>query len=46
MCEYFPEPKPLRGRIKVELCLSNYSTKADFKMQQLWIHQNFLKKLI
>ena len=29
--EYFPEPKSLEGRVKVELDLSNYATKADFK---------------
>ena len=32
MSEYFPEPKPLRGRVKVELDLSNYATKADLKI--------------
>ena len=31
MTEYFSEPKSLRGRVKVELDLSNYVTKADFK---------------
>ena len=31
MNEYFPEPKSLGGRLKVELDLSNYTTKADFK---------------
>ena len=31
MSEYFPEPKSLGGRVKVELDLSNYVTKADFK---------------
>ena len=31
MSEYFPEPKSLRGRVKVELDLSNYATKADLK---------------
>ena len=30
MSEYFPEPKPL-GKVKVELDLSNYATKTDFK---------------
>ena len=30
MSEYFPEPKPL-GKMKVELDLSNYATKTDFK---------------
>ena len=29
MSEYFPEPKSSRGRVKVELDLSNYATKAD-----------------
>ena len=31
MSEYFPEPKSLGGRVKVELDLSNYATKADLK---------------
>ena len=31
MSEYFPEPKSLGGRVKVELDLSNYSRKADLK---------------
>ena len=30
MREYFPEPKSL-GKVKVELDLSNYATKTDFK---------------
>ena len=29
--EYFPKSKSLGGRVKVELDLSNYTTKADFK---------------
>ena len=29
MSEYFPNPKSLGGRVKVELDLSNYATKAD-----------------
>ena len=29
MSEYFPEPKSSGGRVKVELDLSNYATKAD-----------------
>ena len=28
---YFPEPKSLGDRVKVELDLSNYATKADLK---------------
>ena len=31
MSEYFPQQKFLRGRVKVELDLSNYAAKADFK---------------
>ena len=31
MSEYYPEPKSLVIRVKAELCLSNYATKADLK---------------
>ena len=31
MSQYFPEPKSLGGKVKVELDLSNYATKADLK---------------
>ena len=31
MSEYFPEPKSLGGKVIVELDLSNYTTKTDFK---------------
>ena len=31
MSEYFPKPKSLGGKVKVELDLSNYATKADFR---------------
>ena len=31
MSEYFPEPKSFGGRVKVELDLYNYATKADLK---------------
>ena len=31
MSEYFPELKSLGGKVKVELDLSNYTTKADLK---------------
>ena len=31
MSKYFPEPKSLGGRMKVELDSSNYATKADLK---------------
>ena len=32
MVEYFLKPKSSRGRMKVELDLSNYATKAHLKM--------------
>ena len=31
MSKYFPEPKSSGGRVKVELDLPNYATKADLK---------------
>ena len=31
MNEYFPKPKSLGANVKVELYLSKYATKADFK---------------
>ena len=31
MSEYFPKPKSLEANVKVELDLSNYAIKADFK---------------
>ena len=31
MSEYFPEPKSLRGKVNVELDLSNDATKIDWK---------------
>ena len=31
MSEYFLDPKSLRERVKVELDLSNYATKADLR---------------
>ena len=31
MSKYFPEPNPLRARLKIELDLSNYATKTDLK---------------
>ena len=41
MSEYFPEPKTLQGRVKVELHLSNYAAKTDLKNVDL-----MLKRLI
>ena len=31
MSEYFPEPKSLGGRVKIEADLPNYATEADLK---------------
>ena len=31
MSECFPKPKSSEGRVKVQLDLSNYATKADLK---------------
>ena len=31
MSAYFPKPKPLGGKVKVELDLSNYAEKAHLK---------------
>ena len=31
MSGYFPEPKSLGGKVKVELDSCNYATKADLK---------------
>ena len=45
MSEYFPEPKSLE-KVKVELDLSNYTTKIDFTMQWGLIHHLLLKELI
>ena len=47
MSEYFPEPKSLGGRVKVELDLFNYLTKAYLKnATSVKTSQNFLKRLI
>ena len=45
MSAFFPESKSLGGRVKVELDLSNYATKAIQKMKQVLIHQNLIKKV-
>ena len=46
MSKYFPEPKSLGGRVKVELYLSNYATKADLKNASVDMQKNLLKRLI
>ena len=45
MSEYFPEPKSLGGRVKVELDLSNYATKADLKSATGVDPSKFAKKV-
>ena len=46
MSEYFPKPRSFGERVEVELDLSSYTSKTDFKMQQILIHQILLKRLI
>ena len=45
MSEYFPKPKCFGGKVKVELDLSNYSTKADFKSATGVDTSKFAKKV-
>ena len=45
MSEYFPEPKSLGERLKIELNLSNYVTKVDFKNATGINTSKFAKKL-
>ena len=45
MSEYFPEPKSLEGRVKVELDLSNYAAKADLKNATGIDSSSFAKKV-
>ena len=43
---YFTRAKPLETNVKVEIDLSNYATKSDFKMPEVFKHQRLLKRLI
>ena len=45
MSEYFPEPKSEGGKVKVELDLSNYATKADLKNATGFDTSKFAKKV-
>ena len=45
MIELFPESNSSE-RVKIELDLSIYTTKADLKMSLVLIHKNLLKRLI
>ena len=44
MNEYFPEPKSSGERVKVELDLSNYTTKTDLKNTTEADTSSFTKK--
>ena len=46
MSEYFPEPKSLVANVKVELDLSHYATKVDFKTATGVDNTDFAKKRI
>ena len=45
MSECFPEPKSIGGRVKVELHLSNYATKASLKNATRVDTSSFAKKV-
>ena len=45
MSQYFPEPKSLGGKVKVELDLSNYATKTDLKNATGVDASSFAKKI-
>ena len=44
MSKYFPKPKSLEAKVKVELDLSNYATKADLKTAAGFNTSDFAKK--
>ena len=44
MSEYLPKPKSLEANMKVELDLSNYTTKADLKNTAGVYTYNFAEK--
>ena len=43
MIDYFPEPKSLEGKVKVELDLSTYAAKTDLK-NATWIDTSSFAK--
>ena len=45
MGQYFPKPKSLGGKVKVELDLSNYATNADLKSAAAVDTSKFAKKV-
>ena len=46
MSEYLPDPKSIEGKGKVELDLSNYTTRTDLKNATGVDTSSFAKKLI
>ena len=46
MCEYFPERKPLKEGVKVQLELSNYASKGDLKNETVVNALSLLKRFI
>ena len=44
MSKYFPKPKSLEAKVKVELDLSNYATKADLKNAAGFNTSDYAKK--
>ena len=44
MSGYFPEPKSLGGKVKVELDLSNYGIKTDLENAEVADTSSFAKK--
>ena len=44
MSGYFPEPKSLGGKVKVELDLSNYGIKTDLENAEVVDTSSFAKK--
>ena len=45
MSEYFPELKSFGGRVKIDLDLSNYASKIDFKNETDFDASKFAKKV-
>ena len=45
MSEFFPKPKFFKEKVKVELNLSNYATRADLKTAIVVDASNFAKKV-
>ena len=46
MSEYFPKPDIFRNKLKVELDISDYATKADLKNATGFDTSDFAKKTV